>query len=175
MVELQETSDILQLATRRTLVVLDELGRGTSTFDGVCSSVHQNLTSELMRLLQMAIASAVLQHLVQNTRCKTLFITHYPEVALDLERRFPEDVENLHMGYTEETRIDGTREVTFLYKLTSGMATDSFGVECGRLAGLPENILRLATNEARKMQALIEKRAKARRYVYHTEQVRRAY
>ncbi|KAI0086630.1 muts domain V-domain-containing protein [Irpex rosettiformis] len=145
MVELQETSDILRLATPRTLVVLDELGRGTSTFDG------------------MAIAGAVLQQLVQNTKCKTLFITHYPEVASDLEKGFPEHVENLHMGYTEETRIDGTREVTFLYKLAPGMATDSFGVECGRLAGLPEEILRRATDEARRMQTIIEKRAKSRR------------
>ncbi len=112
---------------------------------------------------QMAIASAVLQHLVKTTKCKTLFITHYPEVATDLERKFPDDVENLHMGYAEETRIDGTREVTFLYKLTPGMATDSFGVECGRLAGLPELILQRAADGARRMQGIIEKRARRRR------------
>ncbi|KAI0340128.1 DNA mismatch repair protein MSH3 [Trametopsis cervina] len=145
MVELQETSDILQLATPRTLVILDELGRGTSTFDG------------------MAIASAVLQHLIQNTRCKSLFITHYPEVAQDLERRFPEEVENLHMGYTENTRADGTREVTFLYKLTQGMVTDSFGVECGRLAKLPEPLLRRATEQAVVMHAVIERRKRINR------------
>ncbi|KAI0691181.1 muts domain V-domain-containing protein [Cytidiella melzeri] len=145
MVELQETSEILQLATSRTLVILDELGRGTSTFDG------------------MAISSAVLQQLVQKTKCKTLFITHYPEVALDLERKFPDEVENLHMEYTEDTRIDGTREVTFLYKLSQGMATDSFGVECGRLAGLPENLLRRAADQARNMRITIEKRARRNR------------
>ncbi|KAI0071810.1 hypothetical protein K474DRAFT_1668569 [Panus rudis PR-1116 ss-1] len=140
MVEMQETSEILQLATRKTLVILDELGRGTSTFDG------------------MAVASAVLQHLVQNIKCKTLFITHYPQVANDLERRFPDDLENLHMGFTEDTRIDGTREVTFLYKLSEGLSKESFGVECARLAGIPESILRLASARAHSMKGLVESR-----------------
>ena len=82
----------------------------------------------------MAIAGAVLQQLVTKTKCKTLFITHYPEIALELERKYPDAVENVHMGYMEETRIDGTRQVTFLYKLTRGITTNSFGVECARLA-----------------------------------------
>ncbi|KAH9929644.1 muts domain V-domain-containing protein [Amylocystis lapponica] len=142
MVEMQETSDILQLATPKTLVILDELGRGTSTFDG------------------MAIAGAVLQHLTQVTKCKTLFITHYPQVATDLERRFGADVENLHMGFTEDTRIDGTREVTFLYQLTSGITEESFGVECARLAGVPEAILQLASTRSQNMRATIEARVK---------------
>ncbi|TFK72184.1 hypothetical protein BDN72DRAFT_836577 [Pluteus cervinus] len=134
MVEMTETSDILHSATGRSLVILDELGRGTSTFDG------------------MAIADAVLQQLVQKTKCKTLFITHYPLVASSLERRFPVDIENLHMSYAADTRIDGTREITFLYRLTQGIATESFGIECGRLAGLPESILSLASDKASKMQ-----------------------
>lgn len=108
----------------------------------------------------MAIASAVLQHLVQTTKCKTLFITHYPQVATDLARRYPKDLENLHMGYTEETRIDGTREVTFLYRLTSGITAESFGVECARLAYVPETILQTASERSREMRAQIEKRIK---------------
>lgn len=111
----------------------------------------------------MAIASAVLQELVQKTKCKTLFITHYPEIALDLERTFPTAVENIHMGYMEEKRINGTREVTFLYKLAPGITTNSFGVECARLAGLPESILRKATAQAETMRALIEQRSKKNR------------
>lgn len=71
----------------------------------------------------MAIAEATLHSLVETTKCKTLFITHYPLVASNLEKKFPQDVENLHMGYEAESRIDGTREVTFLYRLTSGMAS----------------------------------------------------
>ncbi|KAI0668532.1 muts domain V-domain-containing protein [Trametes maxima] len=140
MVEMQETSDILQMATSKTLVVLDELGRGTSTFDG------------------MAIAGAVLHHLVQVVKCKTLFITHYPQVATDLERAFPSDVGNMHMGFTEETRIDGTREVTFLYRLESGLVAESFGVECARLAGLPETVLHVASVRGASMRQVIETR-----------------
>ncbi|KAI5982995.1 hypothetical protein EDC04DRAFT_2524143, partial [Pisolithus marmoratus] len=55
-------------------------------------------------------------------KCKTLFITHYPLLAVDMERRFPKDVRNAHMGYTTETRIDGRREVTSLYRLNKGFA-----------------------------------------------------
>ncbi|KAI0373318.1 hypothetical protein BV20DRAFT_1104314 [Pilatotrama ljubarskyi] len=140
MVEMQETSDILQMATAKTLVVLDELGRGTSTFDG------------------MAIAGAVLQHLVQTVKCKTLFITHYPQVATDLERMLPSDVGNMHMGFSEETRIDGTREVTFLYRLEPGLVAESFGVECARLAGLPESVLQIASTKAASMRQTIQER-----------------
>ncbi|CAL1703692.1 unnamed protein product [Somion occarium] len=145
MVEMQETSEILQFATRKSLVILDELGRGTSTFDG------------------MAVASAVLQHLIQNTKCKTLFITHYPQVATDLEKKFPADVENRHMGFAEDTRIDGTREVTFLYKLMRGLAVDSFGVECARLAGVPEKVLETASEKAQTMKAQVERRVNRNR------------
>jgi DNA mismatch repair protein MSH3 len=113
----------------------------------------------------MAIASAVLYQLVQKTKCKTLFITHYPELATDLERRCPADVENLHMGYAEDTRVDGTREVTFLYTLAAGMATGSFGVECGRLAGLPESILRRASERAEIMRDTMESRMRRNKCV----------
>jgi DNA mismatch repair protein MSH3 len=90
----------------------------------------------------MAIAYAVLNELVASTQCKTLFITHYPLVATELEEKFPDRVQNIHVGYSTDTRgIDGRRDVTFLYRLTSGIAPESFGVECARLAGLPESIL----------------------------------
>ena len=104
----------------------------------------------------MAIAGAVLQQLVTKTRCKTLFITHYPQLAVDIERKFPVDVENVHMGYTEDTRIDGSREVTFLYHLTPGVTEESFGVECARLAGLPETVLREATTKSSALRAATE-------------------
>lgn len=160
MVEMQETSDILQMATPKTLVVLDELGRGTSTFDGVCFCIYKMPLTDPIFALQMAIAGAVLQHLVQEVKCKTLFITHYPQVATDLERMFPTDVGNMHMGFTEETRIDGTREVTFLYRLERGLVTESFGVECARLAGLPETVLQVASEKAANMRQIIEERVR---------------
>jgi len=145
MVEMAETNEILKTATSKSLVILDELGRGTSTADG------------------MAIADAVLQHLVENIKCKTLFITHYPLVAVDLERRFPDDVQNLHMGYTTDSRIDGRRDVTFLYRLTEGFAEESFGVECARLAGIPEHILSVATERSDSCRMAIEFRSKINR------------
>ncbi|KAF5365702.1 hypothetical protein D9758_003271 [Tetrapyrgos nigripes] len=140
MIEMLETKEILRSASPRSLVILDELGRGTSTFDG------------------MAIASAVLHHLVQTTACKTLFITHYPSVAQAIEKRFPAQVQNVHMGYVTDTRINGTREITFLYRLTPGIATESFGIECGRLAGLPEDLLSVASRKALQMQEGVGKR-----------------
>ncbi|TDL27572.1 DNA mismatch repair protein MSH3 [Rickenella mellea] len=145
MVEMSETSDILHAATAKSLVILDELGRGTSTFDG------------------MAIASAVLEHLVQSTRCKTLFITHYPLVASELQHKYPQELRNVHMGYTEDTRIDGTRNITFLYRVTNGPASGSFGVECARLAGLPESLLEVAKSQGTEMQANVEAKTRSNR------------
>ncbi|KAJ7063163.1 muts domain V-domain-containing protein [Mycena amicta] len=142
MIELSETSEILHAATPRSLVILDELGRGTSTFDG------------------MAIAHAVLEHVVTETRCKTLFITHYPLVAAELKKKFPQYIQNNHVGYRSEVRPDGRRDVTFLYRLEDGMAPDSFGVECARLAGLPEAILEEASKHSRSMERLVTTRTR---------------
>ncbi|WWC68667.1 uncharacterized protein I206_102599 [Kwoniella pini CBS 10737] len=122
MVELSETSDILRTITPRTLVILDELGRGTSTYDGV------------------AIAYATLSH-VAGTGCKTLFVTHYPMVAEQLAREKPSQISNWHMAFDEIKLGDGSAEITFLYKLTKGLAEASFGIWCARLAGLPKTIL----------------------------------
>ncbi|KAF8959081.1 DNA mismatch repair protein MSH3 [Flammula alnicola] len=145
MVEMSETSEILQTATNRSLVILDELGRGTSTFDG------------------MAIADATLQYLVDKVKCKTLFITHYPLLATRLQSKFPKDVQNLHMGYEAESRINGTRSITFLYHLISGLATESFGIECGRLAKLPEEVLSVAAERSMHMQEEVRQRARRNR------------
>lgn len=140
MVEMSETSEILHSATNKSLVILDELGRGTSTFDG------------------MAIAHAVLEYLVKTTKCKTLFITHYPVVASSLEKKYPSHVQNLHMGYEADTRVDGTRDITFTYRLKTGMASESFGIECGRLAGLDRSILSIATERSSQMRQEVEGR-----------------
>ena len=113
----------------------------------------------------MAIADAVLQHLVETVKCKTLFITHYPLVAIDLQQRFPDDVQNLHMGYTTDSRIDGRRDVTFFYQLTEGTAEESFGVECARLAGIPENILSVATERSEACRIAMESRSRQNRRV----------
>ncbi|KAJ3880958.1 DNA mismatch repair protein MSH3 [Lentinula edodes] len=145
MVEMSETREILHSATKKSLVILDELGRGTSTFDG------------------MSIAHAVLHHLLTATRCKTLFITHYPLVAAEIQKQCPGDVENLHMGYTTEERIDGTRDVVFMYRVGKGIAQDSFGVECGRMAGLPEDLLRAASDRSEMMREVVKGRVERNR------------
>lgn len=128
----------------------------------------------------MAIADATLQYLVQTTKCKTLFITHYPLLATKLEKKFPQDVKNLHMGYISETRIDSTRDITFLYRLISGLAKgmfqvrcqseqacnhllESFGIECARLAQIPEMVLSVATERAAAMQEEVQKRGQRNR------------
>ncbi|KAH8117506.1 muts domain V-domain-containing protein [Phellopilus nigrolimitatus] len=147
MVEMSETSDILHSATPKSLVVLDELGRGSSTFDG------------------MAIAGATLEHLVEKKECKTLFITHYPVVAISTERKYPSKATNLHMGFTEDTTIEGKRVITFLYRLTNGISSGSYGIECARLAGIPEKLLESASEQAEKMQKAVQNRGRTNRHV----------
>ncbi len=71
----------------------------------------------------MAIADATLQYLVENKKCRTLFITHYPLLATKLGKKFPSNVQNLHMNYDAEEGIDGLHRITFLYKLVPGLAT----------------------------------------------------
>ncbi len=107
MVELSETSDILKQATPRSLVVLDELGRGTSTHDGV------------------AIAEAVLDYVVRETKSLTLFITHYQNLSAMAKRCDNGELKNVHMKF-EESGEDG-QHVTFLYELGDGVAHRSYG------------------------------------------------
>jgi DNA mismatch repair protein MutS len=121
MVEMRETAEILTAATHRSLVILDEIGRGTSTFDG------------------LSIAWAVAEHLHDspNLGARTLFATHYHELA-DLART-KSRVENAHF----EAREWGD-EVIFLRRLASGAANRSYGIQVARLAGLPETVIERA-------------------------------
>jgi DNA mismatch repair protein MutS len=127
MVEMTETSAILAAATRRSLVLLDEVGRGTSTYDGV------------------SIAWSVSEHLHDAVGCKTVFATHYHELVA-LADELPA-VRNL----TVEVREAGGR-VLFLHRLVEGGASRSYGLEVGRLAGLPEPVLA----RAREVLAVLE-------------------
>jgi DNA mismatch repair protein MutS len=121
MVEMVETAAILRAATRRSLVILDEVGRGTSTFDG------------------MAIARAVVEHLHDHPRlgARTLFATHYHELA-ELEQSRPR-VRAYRMAVLEEG--DG---VVFQHRVVPGGADRSYGVHVARLAGLPAAVTRRA-------------------------------
>ncbi len=121
MVEMEETANILNHATHRSLVILDEIGRGTSTYDG------------------LAIARAVVEYIHNSPRlgAKTLFATHYHELT-EMEKILPR-VKNYNVAVAE----DGER-VVFLHKIVPGGADRSYGIHVARLAGLPRAILRRA-------------------------------
>ena len=119
MVEMNETAAILNNATDRSLVILDEIGRGTSTFDG------------------LSIAWSVAEHLHDVTGCRTLFATHYHELT-DLARTRP-GVTNCNVAVRE-----WNDDVIFLRKIIPGPADQSYGIQVARLAGLPEPILKRA-------------------------------
>ncbi|KAF4466637.1 DNA mismatch repair MSH3 [Fusarium albosuccineum] len=132
MVEVSETARILRSAGPRSLVILDELGRGTSTHDGA------------------AIAQAVLQHVVTETRCLTLFITHYQNLARVVEGL--EGVKNVHMKFKAEKGEDGEEEVTFLYEVGEGVAHRSYGLNVARLARIPKKVIDVAALKSSQME-----------------------
>jgi len=117
MVEMKETANVLRRATRRSFVVLDEIGRGTSTYDG------------------LAIAWAVAEYLHDVVACRSMFATHYHELTELASTRAP-TCENWSVSAREH---DG--ELVFLHKLQRGPASRSYGVACARLAGVPEPVL----------------------------------
>ena len=119
MVEMTETAVILNTATPRSLIVLDEIGRGTATFDG------------------LALAWAVVEHIHARTRAKTLFATHYHELT-DLAEQL-EGVRNLHVSVKE-----AGDHIIFLRKVEPGKADRSYGIEVARLAGLPMGVIERA-------------------------------
>ncbi|MFA6003312.1 MAG: DNA mismatch repair protein MutS [Elusimicrobiota bacterium] len=131
MVEMNETSNILRSATPRSLVILDEVGRGTSTFDGI------------------SIAWAVLEHLhgayaksdepTGPRGPRTLFATHYFELT-DIANRLP-GTANCNVEAKEWTNAEGRTEVVFLHKISDGPADRSYGIHVAALAGLPASVL----------------------------------
>ena len=119
MVEMNETANILNNATAKSLVILDEIGRGTSTFDG------------------LSIAWSVAEFLHDEVGCRTLFATHYHEIT-DLERT-KSGVTNLNVAVRE-----WNDQVIFLRKILPGRADQSYGIQVARLAGLPDSVLHRA-------------------------------
>ena len=119
MVEMTETAAILNTATPRSLILLDEVGRGTSTYDG------------------LAIAWAAIEYIHANTRAKTLFATHYHELTELAERL--SGVKNFHVTVKESGG-----NVVFLRKVVEGAADRSYGIEVAKLAGLPADVIRRA-------------------------------
>ena len=128
LVEMSETASILHNATRRSLVLLDEIGRGTSTYDGV------------------AIAWSVAEYLHEHLGCKAIFATHYHELT-QLAERYPRVV-NFNVAVHESGD-----EVIFLHRLRPGGADRSYGIHVGRLAGLPAEVLDRARAVLRSLEA----------------------
>ena len=127
MVEMTEVADILRCATKNSLLILDEIGRGTSTFDG------------------MSIARAVLEHCAEKKRAKTLFATHYHELT-ELGDSLPGAV---NCNIAVKTRGE---DIIFLRKILPGGADRSYGIEVAKLAGLPEAVLKRARAILRELE-----------------------
>ncbi|KAK7279964.1 hypothetical protein RJT34_25026 [Clitoria ternatea] len=146
--ELSETSHILHTCTERSLVIIDELGRGTSTHDG------------------MAIAYATLHYLLKQKRSMVLFVTHYPKIA-NLATEFPGSVAAYHVSHltsqgdtSKNSNLD--HDVTYLYKLVPGVSERSFGFKVAQLAQLPSDCISRAIIMASKLEALVNSRIHGR-------------
>ena len=128
--EMSEMADILKFATKDSLLILDEIGRGTSTYDG------------------MAIARAVLEYCADTKRlgCKTLFATHYHELS-ELEGSLP-GVKN----YNITAKKQGGKLI-FLRKVVPGAADDSYGIEVAKLAGVPDSVVTRAKSCLRELES----------------------
>lgn len=131
MVEMSEAATILRQATSQSLVILDEVGRGTSTSDG------------------LAIASAILEDLVCRIQCFCLFATHYHEMI-----PIAAGLEGVRMAQTEV--IEDKDGIRFTHRLVNGASGSSFGIEVARLAGIPTNVLKKAKNYLRRYQEVEE-------------------
>ena len=128
MVEMNETSYILNSATEKSLILLDEIGRGTSTYDGV------------------AIAWSVAEHISQQIHARTIFATHYHELNV-MEQAYPQ-IKNYRITISEENG-----EIVFLRKVVEGSASKSYGIQVAKMAGLPKSVI----NSAEKLMVKLQK------------------
>lgn len=119
MVEMLETANILNNATERSLIILDEIGRGTSTYDG------------------LAIAWAVVEHIVNTIKARTLFATHYHELIL-LEEKLP-GVKNYFVEVNEEGE-----KIMFMHKILPGFTNRSYGIYVAKISGIPNSVIKRA-------------------------------
>jgi DNA mismatch repair protein MutS len=127
MVEMSEIADILHNATSKSLLILDEIGRGTSTFDG------------------LSIAYAVVEHICQSLKAKTLFATHYHELT-ELEGKIP-GIKNYCIAVKEQGD-----DIIFLRRIIRGGADKSFGIQVAKLAGLPDEVIERAKKILKKLE-----------------------
>ena len=120
MVEMKEAKNAILNATENSLILFDELGRGTSTYDG------------------MSLAEAILEYVNTHIKCKTLFSTHYHELT-QIEKKFS-NIKNVHVSAKEE---NGT--ITFLHKIKEGAVDKSYGIHVAKLSGMPDELIKRAS------------------------------
>lgn len=135
MVEMKEARNAIANATENSLILFDELGRGTATYDG------------------MSLAQAILEYVNKNIKCKTLFSTHYHELTV-LEREIP-SIQNIHVSAHEENG-----RLTFLHKIKNGAVDKSYGIHVARLAEMPEELTRRANEILNHYESNTNKNAK---------------
>ncbi|KAG7661667.1 MSH3 [[Candida] subhashii] len=139
MTEMTECNNIIQNLTNRSLVILDEIGRGTGTIDGI------------------SLAYSILKYLIESDhKPLLLFITHYPSIHV-LEHEYPGQVVNYHMGF-KEIKKSGQEfpEIIFLYNLCRGVINNSYGLNVAKLAGIPNSIISQAFKTSEDMKNRIE-------------------
>ncbi|KAF8393339.1 hypothetical protein HHK36_021581 [Tetracentron sinense] len=138
-IECMETASVLQSATQDSLVLLDELGRGTSTFDGY------------------AIAYAVFRHLVEKVQCRLLFATHYHPLTKEFASHPHVTLQHMACTFKPKTNssFKGDQELVFLYRLTSGACPESYGLQVALMAGIPKQVVEAASKASQVMKESI--------------------
>lgn len=133
MIEMNEANNAITNATSNSLILFDELGRGTATFDG------------------MALAQSIIEYIHDNIHCKTLFSTHYHELT-DLENNLV-NLKNIHVSANEENG-----NITFLHKIKAGSIDKSYGIHVAKLANLPDSLIKRANQILKVYETKEEKR-----------------
>ncbi|CAH2350962.1 DNA mismatch repair protein Msh2p [[Candida] railenensis] len=138
MIEMLETSSILSTASHNSLIIIDELGRGTSTYDG------------------FGLAWSISEHLIKEINCFTLFATHFHELT-ELSKKYQSKVENLHVVAHIEEKKNGEKnndedDITLMYKVEPGISDKSFGIHVAELVKFPTKIVNMAKRKVSELQ-----------------------